>query len=80
MLQVVAWILGEYGCSLPDFEKKTKILNLLANVAHRPLEDELTRSYILSSITKLHMAMQFVENPVVNEVMYDYSKSKHVDV
>ena len=80
MLQVVAWILGEYGCSLPDHEKKTKILSLLANVAHRPLEDELTRGYVLSAITKLHMAMNFQENPVVNEVMYDYSKSKHVDV
>lgn len=54
MLQVVAWIMGEYGSTLPDLEKKTKIINHMVQVAYRPLEDELTRSYILSAITKLH--------------------------
>lgn len=54
MLQVVAWIMGEYGSTLPDLAKKTKIINHMVQVAYRPLEDELTRSYILSAITKLH--------------------------
>jgi hypothetical protein len=54
MLQVVAWILGEYGPALPDMEKRVKIMSLLASVAYRPLEDELTRCYILAAITKLH--------------------------
>jgi hypothetical protein len=49
-------------------------------VAYRPLEDELTRGYILASITKLHSTMGFKENPEIEAVMYDYSKSKHVDV
>ena len=80
MLQVVAWILGEYGCSLPDLAKRIKILGLLTNVAYRPLEDELTRGYILAAITKLHMTMAFQENQQIDDVMYDYSKSKHVDV
>lgn len=80
MLQVVAWILGEYGAGLPDLEKKTKILNLLVQVAYRPLEDELTRGYIISAVTKLHQALGFPENPSVAGLMQDYSKSKHVDV
>lgn len=54
MLQVVAWILGEYGAGLSDLEKRVKILNLMVQVAYRPLEDELTRGYILSAVTKLH--------------------------
>lgn len=80
MLQVVAWIMGEYGSTSPDAQKRLKILNLLAKVAYRPLENELTRGYILSAITKLHSAMNFSENKDIDAVMYDYSKSKHVDV
>lgn len=29
MLQVVAWIMGEYGATLPDVEKRIKIINHL---------------------------------------------------
>ena len=53
MLQVVAWIMGEYGAALPDMEKRGKIMKHLSRVAYRPLENELTRSYILSALTKL---------------------------
>jgi hypothetical protein len=79
---VVAWILGEYGAGLPDAAKKGKILNLLVQVAYRPLEDELTRGYILSAVTKLHQSMGFPQEgfECVGVAMYDYSKSKHVDV
>lgn len=80
MLQVVAWILGEYGSQLADQDKRIKIINLLVQVAYRPLEDELTRGYIISAITKLQMTMGFSHNEQVEAVMYDYSKSKHVDV
>jgi hypothetical protein len=55
-------------------------LNYLADAAYRPLEDELTRCYILTAITKLHATLSFAENPKVEAVMYDYLFSKHVDV
>ena len=80
MLQVIAWIMGEYGSSLPNQTKKVKILNYLADAAYRPLEDELTRGYILTAITKLHSAINFEENHKVDMVMEDYLSSKHVDV
>lgn len=57
-----------------------KILNYLADAAYRPLEDELTRCYILTAITKLHATMGFNENEKVDNVMYDYLFSKHVEV
>jgi hypothetical protein len=72
--------MGEYGSTLPDHKKKVKILDYLAEAAYRPLEDELTRGYILTAITKLHAAMDYVESEKVEIVMYDYSQSKHVDV
>jgi AP-4 complex subunit epsilon-1 len=80
MLQVVAWIMGEYGSTLPDAGKRAKIVTHLMNAAYKPLEDELTRGYILAAITKLHAAMAWAENPAVEAVMQDYSKSKHIDV
>lgn len=57
-----------------------KILNYLSDAAYRPLEDELTRGYILTAITKLHATMGFVDNPKVESVMHDYLSSKHCDV
>jgi hypothetical protein len=80
MLQVIAWIMGEYGSSLVDQQKVMKILNYLSDAAYRPLEDELTRGYILTAITKLHASLGFIDNPKVENVMYDYSSSKHCDV
>jgi hypothetical protein len=80
LLQVIAWIMGEYGSTLPDAKKKIKILEYLCEVAYRPLEDEMTRGYILTAITKLHQAMDFVQNERIDFVMQDYETSKHVDV
>lgn len=48
--------------------------------AYRNLEDELTREYVLSAITKLHAQTEFDENPKVEAVMYDYLVSKHIAV
>lgn len=57
-----------------------KIIDYLAESAYRTLEDELTRGYILTAITKLHSALGFTENPKVEAVMFDYYHSKHIDV
>jgi len=64
--------MGEYGASLPDQKKVLKILDLLCNAAYRNLEDETTRGYILSAITKLHLSSSFEENERVSTVMSDY--------
>ena len=64
--------MGEYGSTLPNQKKITKILNYLSDASYRPLEDELTRGYILTAITKLQMIMNFEENPKVEMVMEDY--------
>ncbi len=72
--------MGEYGAALPDMEKKAKILKHLSLVAYRPLENELTRSYILSAITKLQCTQGFPKNEIIDKLMNDFSNSKHVDV
>jgi len=64
--------MGEYGSKNPSKTKMTKILDNLCIAAYRNLEDELTRSYVLSAITKLHTSMEFCDNENVRAVMYDY--------
>lgn len=80
MMQVIAWIMGEYASTLTNQKKLNKIIDYLAESAYRTLEDELTRGYILTAITKLHSALGFNENPKVEAVMFDYFHSKHLDV
>lgn len=72
--------MGEYGSTLANEKKIMKILNYLSDAAYRPLEDELTRGYILTAITKLHATMGFTENLKVEQVMFDYLTSRHCDV
>jgi AP-4 complex subunit epsilon-1 len=72
MLQVISWIMGEYGAKLTNQKKMLKIIENLCVAAYRNLEDELTRCYILSAITKLHASMGFEENEKIEAVMYDY--------
>jgi hypothetical protein len=48
--------MGEYGSMIPDSNKIAKIIELLCEAAYKPLEDELTRSYLLSAITKLQIS------------------------
>ena len=39
MLQVIAWIMGEYGSTHSDLNKKIKIIDNLSDAAYLPLED-----------------------------------------
>ena len=55
-------------------------MNYLADAAYRPLEDELTRGYILTALIKLHAVMGFNDSPKVENVMFDFLSSKHLDV
>ena len=72
--------MGEYGAKVSQREKMLKIIDHLCVAAYRPLEDELTRCYILSAITKLHASLGFEEIPKVETVMYDYLLSKSIEV
>lgn len=47
MMQVIAWIMGEYAAKMQNAKKLVKILDHLSDAAYRTFEDELTRGYIL---------------------------------
>ena len=72
MLQVIAWILGEY-CQTIESKKQGKIIKYLCEAVYQPLDNDLTKCYLLTAITKVHMAMNFDHNPMVDVVMDDFS-------
>ena len=78
-MQVIAWILGEYGSNQPE-AKVRQILNLLAQFSYGTFEDESTRAAILLGLTKLHNALNFEANEYVSQVMGDYLFSRHLEV
>jgi hypothetical protein len=58
LMQVIAWILGEYGGGAgQDQAKALKIMNLLAQFAHGTFENERTRAGIILALTKLHATL-----------------------
>jgi hypothetical protein len=80
LLQVIAWILGEYGTQLGDKTKIAKILNLLAQFSRGTFEYERTRAFILLALTKLHTALDFEPNDYVENIMDDYLSSRNLEV
>lgn len=78
-MQVIAWILGEYGSNTQEAKVRT-ILNLLSQFSYGTFEDERTRAAILLAITKLHSALNFESNDYVQQVMSDYLDSKDLEV
>ena len=63
-MQVIAWILGEYGSNSGE-EKARQILNLLSQFSYGTFEDERTRAAILLALTKLHISLNFEANDYI---------------
>lgn len=79
LMQVIAWILGEYGSNQPEAKVRT-ILNLLSQFSYGTFEHERTRAAILLALTKLHSAVSFEENDYVQQIMNDYLYSRSLEV
>lgn len=78
-MQVIAWILGEYGTNSPETKVRI-ILNLLAQFSYGTFEHERTRAAILLALTKLHSSLNFEPNEYVQQVMTDYLHSRNLEV
>jgi len=64
-MQVIAWILGEYGSNAGE-EKARQILNLLSQFSYGTFEDDRTRACILLALTKLHSVLGFEPNEYID--------------
>lgn len=79
LMQVIAWILGEYGSNQPEAKVRT-ILNLLSQFSYGTFEHERTRASILLALTKLHSSLNFEQNDYVEQIMGDYLFSRDLEV
>jgi len=62
-MQVIAWIMGEYGPDCPEQDKIDSIINELCVQAYVGYENHVTNSLIISALIKLHMSQEFTPNP-----------------
>ena len=79
LMQVIAWILGEYGSAQPEIKVRAN-LNLLSQFSYGTFEHERTRAAILLALTKMHSAINFESNEYVEQVMDDYLYSRNLEV
>lgn len=80
LMQVIAWIMGEYASEIPDQEKVNQIIDELCNQVYIGYENHVTIGMIVSALGKLHLAQGFAPNPHIDMVMRDLSTSKHIGV
>jgi hypothetical protein len=78
-LQVISWVLGEYGYMSGQYSQND-ILDLLCDVADRQLEQEETRAWVISAMMKLVAHTGGIVPASVEAVLHKYKNSKNVDL
>ena len=79
LMQVIAWIMGEYGSDMEQ-EKVEQIIEELCGQAYHGYENQHTIGLIISALSKLHLSQGYPHNPMVERVMTDFLSSRHIDV
>ncbi|CAD7956975.1 unnamed protein product [Amoebophrya sp. A25] len=82
LVQVIAWVLGEYGslCTVDGYSVGD-ISDLLCESLSRSLESNETRSFIISALTKLVAQNESLRNDSsVEDVIERYSESRSTDL
>ena len=55
-MQVIAWIMGEYGPDCPEQDKIDSIIHELCIQAYVGFENHITNSLIIQALVKLHLS------------------------
>jgi len=80
LMQIIAWIMGEYGPDVPDGDKIQQIIDELCVQVYTGYENQTTIKYIVSAISKLHLSTGFAPNAKIDAIMSNMVNSKHIDV
>lgn len=78
LMQVIAWIMGEYGPDIPDREKIEQIVEELCIQAYNGYENQNTVALIVQALGKIHHAQGYASNPPIESVMSDFLTSKFI--
>lgn len=79
-MQVIAWIMGEYGSDIEEKDKLEQIIEELCSQAYIGYEQSETIGLIVSALAKLHHSVDYAPHPLLERVMEDFNNSKHLDV
>ena len=61
-MQVIAWIMGEYGPDIPDQDKIDQIIEEFSIQVYIGYENPKTIGLIVSALAKLHISQGFAPN------------------
>ena len=81
-VKIMAWIIGEYAYKLylNDEEKIKGILEMLTYLLNKNYDNEMTKCFLISAITKIHSNINFIELNFINEVVEKYSRMKNPEL
>ena len=81
-VKLMAWIIGEYTNKLylNDEEKIKGILEMLTYLLNKHYDNEMTKCFLISAITKIHSNINFIELNSINEVVEKYSRMKNPEL
>eukprot|EP00817_Percolomonadidae_sp_ATCC50343_P007786 CAMPEP_0117419614 /NCGR_PEP_ID=MMETSP0758-20121206/1136_1 /TAXON_ID=63605 /ORGANISM="Percolomonas cosmopolitus, Strain AE-1 (ATCC 50343)" /LENGTH=775 /DNA_ID=CAMNT_0005200775 /DNA_START=1032 /DNA_END=3356 /DNA_ORIENTATION=+ len=77
-IQIIAWVLGEYGY-LSESHSKNELIDMLQDLCERSLEMEGTRTWIFSALLKLVVQEGSVPSSLI-ELLHRYKFSHRVEV
>jgi AP-4 complex subunit epsilon-1 len=82
MSKIVAWVFGEVGNKIysTDPEKLTSLIQILCNIIEQHHEDEYTKGWILTAVSKLAVHPGVEGLDIVENIFSKYSKSKFLEL
>ena len=81
-VKLMAWVIGEYTNKLymGDSEKIKGILQMLSYLLNKTYDDEMTKCFLISAISKIHSNMNYMQLSFVSDIMERYSRDKNVEL
>ena len=81
-VKLMAWVIGEYTNKLylNDDEKIKGILEMLTYLLNKKYDDEMTKCFLISAISKIHSNINYIDFNFINEVMEKYSRMKNPEI
>jgi len=83
MMTVIAWIMGEHAYTITKLTKAQRIaedLSIMSYFYYNEGRDQIARSFIIVSVTRLMARLGFPDNDIVDNMISDFSRSKELQV
>lgn len=81
-VKLIAWVIGEYSNTLyeNDPSKIEVILQMTAYLLNKTYDDEMTKCFLISAITKVHSKMNFAPLDFVTDIIEKYSRDRNPEI